>query len=244
VSFVPLFAASGRRPAAAWAPADLADLRRTVQVYRAWQDGLLWQDAGKTTPVAADGDPARVSVCPDTAGEWAAPSDSASPLLWDEGGGKASLFFDGVDDSFDGAAISFGAGEPWTIGASLLADTGGHSLLINPIGFCIVGGSGNQLMVRSDANHTWLGPNGSWPSGAGWAVLTLEWSGSALSVWLDGAPVAPNSDTLAAGDAWTFRAVGANIGSGTYSGRLSQLLVSGGAGYEPALRAFVTARTP
>jgi hypothetical protein len=49
-----------------------------------------------TVPAIADGDPVRRIVC--GTNYYDAPSDAARPLLWDEGGGKWSLSFDGVDD--------------------------------------------------------------------------------------------------------------------------------------------------
>lgn len=67
--------------------------------------GTLWQDTAKTIPATADGDPVRVAVCDGV--DWTAPTDAARPLLWDEGGGKWSFYFDGVDDFLSCAAISF-----------------------------------------------------------------------------------------------------------------------------------------
>lgn len=81
-----------------WNPGDLTGLAATIVVSEQRAGGKLWQNTAKTTPATADGDPVRVAVCPYTAVEWTAVSDAARPLLWDEGGGKWSLSFDGVDD--------------------------------------------------------------------------------------------------------------------------------------------------
>lgn len=62
--------------------------------------GKLWQDSAKTVPAVADEDPVRVAVCGTV--DYAAPSDAARPLLFDEGEGKWSLSFDGVDDEMTG----------------------------------------------------------------------------------------------------------------------------------------------
>ena len=84
--------------ASAWNPSRLTGLAATLLPALSRSSGLLWQNTAKTTPATADGDPVRVAVCPFTAVEFTAPSDAARPLLWDEGSGKWSLSFDGVDD--------------------------------------------------------------------------------------------------------------------------------------------------
>ena len=83
---------------AEWNPGDLAGLAATIVVAEQRSAGLLWQNTAKTIAATADGDPVRVAVCPYTAVEFTAPSDAARPLLYDEGSGKWSLSFDGVDD--------------------------------------------------------------------------------------------------------------------------------------------------
>lgn len=95
----------GGRPAA-FSPAALPgyiDSPFSVATMRG--GGALWQDTGKTVPATADGDPVRVANC--GAPDWTAPTDAARPLLWDEGGGKWSLFFDGVDDILSWTASGF-----------------------------------------------------------------------------------------------------------------------------------------
>jgi hypothetical protein len=91
----------GGSPApAAWTPESLPGLAPSIQVALSLSLGLLWQDAGKTVAATADGDPIRVPTCPFTGFDYVAPSDSARSLLWDEGSGKWSAFFDGTDDRF------------------------------------------------------------------------------------------------------------------------------------------------
>lgn len=86
--------------AAAWTPASLSGLSFTVLPAVSRSQGKLWQDSGETVAVSSDGDPIRVPVCPYTAVRVPAASDAARPLLWDEGAGKWSCAFDGVDDAF------------------------------------------------------------------------------------------------------------------------------------------------
>lgn len=93
--------------AAAWSPADLPGLAVTLLPSQSRLAGNLWQNAAKTVPATADGDPVRVAICPYTALEFTAPSDAARPLLFDEGGGKWSLSFDGVDDRMAYAGTIF-----------------------------------------------------------------------------------------------------------------------------------------
>lgn len=96
--------------ASAWNPSRLTGLAATLLPALSRSSGLLWQNTAKTTPSTADGDPVRVAVCPFTAVEFTAPSDAARPLLWDEGSGKWSLSFDGVDDQLQLSPRNIGAG--------------------------------------------------------------------------------------------------------------------------------------
>lgn len=81
-----------------WSPADLPGIAPSLSVALQRGRGLLWQNTGKTVPAVAATDPVRVATCPWTGVDYVAPSDAARPLLYDEGGGKWSLSFDGVDD--------------------------------------------------------------------------------------------------------------------------------------------------
>ena len=89
---------SGGAAPTPWSPGDLPGLQPSLQVALSLSQGGLWQDAGKTVPATEDGDPVRVATCPWTGEDYVAPSDSARPLLWDDGGGKWSLALDGADD--------------------------------------------------------------------------------------------------------------------------------------------------
>lgn len=106
---------SGGAAPTPWSPGDLPGLRPSLQVALSLSQGGLWQDAGKTVPATEDGDPVRVATCPWTGEDYVAPSDSARPLLWDEGGGKWSLALDGADDRLVGASATIGAGVAATV---------------------------------------------------------------------------------------------------------------------------------
>lgn len=82
----------------AFNPNNVSGLIAAVQPALSRSQSKLWQDSGKTIPATANGDPVRVAVCPYTSLEFTAPSDAARPALFDEGSGKWSLSFDGVDD--------------------------------------------------------------------------------------------------------------------------------------------------
>jgi len=101
---------SGGAAPTPWSPGDLPGLHPSLQVALSLSQGGLWQDAGKTVAATADGDPVRVATCPWTGQDYVAPSDSARPLLWDEGGGKWSLALDGIDDFMTASAATVGAG--------------------------------------------------------------------------------------------------------------------------------------
>jgi len=93
-------------PGTAWNPGQLSGLAATLLPAPSRDQGLLWQNTAKTVPAEVDGDPVRVAVCPYTGVEFAAPSDAARPLLYDEGSGKWSLSFDGVDDYLSAGDLS------------------------------------------------------------------------------------------------------------------------------------------
>jgi hypothetical protein len=50
------------------------------------QQGLLWQDSGKTTAATTDGHPVRVATCPFTGKDWVAPTNGQRPTLRVSGG--------------------------------------------------------------------------------------------------------------------------------------------------------------
>jgi hypothetical protein len=102
--------------AGVWLPSSLTGYvgsPHSVAYFRSL--GTLWQDTAKTIPAAADGDPVRVAVCDGV--DWTAPTDAARPLLWDEGGGLWSFYFDGVDDELTTAFGSW----PSTAGTASIA---------------------------------------------------------------------------------------------------------------------------
>jgi hypothetical protein len=81
-----------------WSPPDITTYVGSPYSFAALRDaGALWQNTAMTVPAVADGDAIRRAVVGGY--NWDAPSDAARPLLWDEGGGKWSAFFDGADDT-------------------------------------------------------------------------------------------------------------------------------------------------
>lgn len=108
---------SFRGGSSAFSPADLPGLVLGVNIALMRSSGLLWQNTGKTVPAVEDGDPIRVAVCPWTAVELTAPSDSARPLLWDEGSGLWSAMFDGVDDLLETATAPSWTGTDGSLAA-------------------------------------------------------------------------------------------------------------------------------
>lgn len=131
-----------------WNPGDLAGLAATILPAESRAAGLLWQNTAKTVPATADGDPVRVAVCPYTAVEFTAPSDAARPLLWDEGGGKWSLSFDGVDDNL---TYTGSAGNPSASGLSVL--WWGQSAINTVLPFSRFGGAAPQWYLRRQATY-------------------------------------------------------------------------------------------
>jgi hypothetical protein len=111
--------------AAPWLPSSLTGYVGSpfsVAYFRSL--GTLWQNTVKTIPAVADGDPVRVASCDGV--DWIAPTDAARPLLWDEGGGLWSLYYDGVDDELRATAT---VGPNFTAGISALHTSPGTNAL-------------------------------------------------------------------------------------------------------------------
>jgi hypothetical protein len=174
---------AGAAGALGFTPASLSGLAVTLLPAQQRSAGLLWQNTAKTVAATADGDPVRVAVCPYTALEFTAPSDTARPLLWDEGGGKWSLAFDGVDDYLVAAhAAALDLTPSMTIGARLLMSApvaGDHGIATKDPS---AGGGGYGIRYQSASallrlvrNATTSGvfsgttlPTGSWRTGLAW----------------------------------------------------------------------------
>lgn len=86
------------RSVVAFSPAALPGLAFTLHPTLSRAQGKLWQDAAKTIPVVNNGDVVQVATCPYTGVDFEANKSFNRPTLFDEGGGKWSLLFDGVDD--------------------------------------------------------------------------------------------------------------------------------------------------
>lgn len=113
-------------PVPPWSPASLPGLVAAPNVALARSLGYLWQDAGKTVPAVADGDPVRVMTDPFAPSiDWTAPSDAARPLLKTDSG-KWYLLGDGVDDylSTSDAAVVAAINATHTVAAAWRRNSG------------------------------------------------------------------------------------------------------------------------
>jgi hypothetical protein len=111
--------------------------------------GKLWQDTGATVPAAANNDPVKLMQC--GALNYTAASDSARPLLFDEGGGKWSLTFDGVDDTLEATVSWVGA---YTIGMSVRLTTASNFNM-----FCVLNTNEVELRCSSTTGRPQLSMN-------------------------------------------------------------------------------------
>lgn len=228
-----------RRAVAAWTPASLTGLAATLLPAESRSRGLLWQNTAKTMPATADGDPVRVAICPYTAVEFTAPSDSARPLLYDESGGLWSLEFDGVDDYLEAGNLS-----------ALFSAAGSASYRFNvtsiAASFEILN---TNLMDASNTSFArFVGDGNSYPGqlrstrvqsqpgiGTGGRTLTVR---SDASNWtrrnngtqdVAATPLTANAGGFAGGTLWR---VGCSNGAGTnnpalfFSGRFSGLITA------------------
>lgn len=183
----------------AWNPSRLTGLAATLLPALSRSSGLLWQNTAKTTPATADGDPVRVAVCPFTAVEFTAPSDAARPLLWDEGSGKWSLSFDGVDDRLVWASAF---ATPYTLAAraayTTLSRKGVFDCVTPPnrLWYRETGG----LLTLFDAAAGVFATSYS-PTVNGWFTLRTQHSGSTGTATVNGAVVLGAT-------AWTGTALG------------------------------------
>ncbi len=127
----------------AWTPASLPGFVISLLPSLSRSQGKLWQDSGKTVAATADGHPVRVATCPYSGLDWTASSDAARPLLWDEGGDKWSLSFDGVDDIVNAGAGPAAAVNP-TCSLAARAVAGNyddHFMLINGLDMLLTFGN-------------------------------------------------------------------------------------------------------
>lgn len=143
---VPLLFSSNRR-AAAFTPASLTNLVVALDVTLARSQGKLWQDAGKTVPAAANGDLVRIAACPYTGLEFST-TDASRPALFDEGGGKWSLQFNGSDDEMQAVQTWPGV----TAGSLSGRWKWGGSGDILPIQARVYAGNGDYVRFSGDGN--------------------------------------------------------------------------------------------
>lgn len=148
---------------AAWTPAALAGFVAALLPGRA----VLWQDAGKTTRAAADGDPVRVAVCPYSGAEWTAPSDATRPLLYSEGGGLWSLSFDGADDTLAATVPSTSVRT-----AAFAVSYGPANWVGYPTGLSFTPSTNYALMGGDTGDN---GTSNALYSTSGWSGTVLPW---------------------------------------------------------------------
>lgn len=130
----------GRKPGrrAAFSPDDLSGLFAFPMIAAARSAGKLWQDAGKTTPATAAGDPVRVVVCPFTAVEFTAPADANRAVLGNSGAAWWLVM--------DGAATEYAFSGPAPAPLSLHAAVRGSSYTSNSNGNVITGPTNSQRL--------------------------------------------------------------------------------------------------
>ncbi|QEG32272.1 hypothetical protein GobsT_71250 [Gemmata obscuriglobus] len=135
----------------------LAAFGASYSVLAAWMrtNGLLYQDAAKTTRASSHLDPVRVAVWPygpSGAVEFVAPSDAARPLLYSEGGNLYSLSFDGVDD-----CLIANANEPVPLGGSVTVGMRANASVKASSTACLYGSSSVGGITRG--HHVRIPPN-------------------------------------------------------------------------------------
>lgn len=207
--------------AAVWSPASLPGLAPSLSVALQRTLGLLWQDSGKTIAATADGDPVRVATCPWTGEDYTASSDASRPLLWEEGGGKWSLYFDGIDDMLLGTASPVGA-TTIAVRYTDLASGGGVRLLSTPLANTLVHPrriDGYPFFVGATVYATpWADDTGThtavFRKAGGGGFWTLRSDGSDLSV------------SASSSTDWPSVSLGNTFASETFEGRVTALVVA------------------
>lgn len=190
--------------------AAIPGLVTAVLPARAKAAGKLYQNSGKTTPAASDGDPVRVATSPyPDATDWPAPTDAAAPLLYALGGGKWGLLFDGADDRLSGGNLSaLFTGGAGTVGVRFRVD----SVAVN-FEYASTGNADTYALFTSDGR--------SYPGqlraarlqsrpgiGLGWHTLVVRSDGTRWTRWLDGmtditaGPTDSTAGGFAAGTDW------------------------------------------
>lgn len=224
----------------AWTPARLSGLAPSLSVALQRSRGLLWQDTGKTVVAVAATDPVRVATCPWTGVDYTAPSDAARPLLYDEGSGKWSLSFDGVDDRMTASGGPTSA-TARTSAWSVLTPASGSPVLFQ-VGTPTTNGSMDRTFyfvgtpkVALQGHFSDIDP--AWATSAS-AAETGIWYHAATSKYAkNGGALSSSSVTVSAGDGlvwlgsssvpgsfWTSRIRGLVLANGTQTDATLALL--------------------
>jgi hypothetical protein len=238
--------------AAPWLPSSLTGYvgsPHSVAYFRSL--GTLWQDTAKTIPATADGDPVRVASCDGV--DWAAPSDAARPLLWDEGGGLWSFYFDGVDDCLNGPALPVDAAYPLTLAASAIRGGGddvvfgsegsltNRSLLYDSsnVGILIQNGGNNLYITAALAADEWAVRVGLLTGTTASFVGTLRVNGTVAA-----GPTAGSGAASLVDSNWVAGALSAGS---HYDGRIAGFFPAFGprsAGEVDLIESYLTGLTP
>lgn len=232
-----------------FSPGDLPGLAPSISVAYQLQLGLLWQNAGKTIPAVADGDPVRVATCPWTGEDYTAPSDAARPLLYDQGGGTWSLRGDGVDDVLVYAA--FAEATPVDVwGAFDWRDVGGIHFLFGlntgTDGVRAYGCTGTNLGESSAKTG---GSFFTWTPATGPRRWGFSYNGASSAVYQDGASIATGTTDSVTCQGLTVFGVTDGGGGYTYPADLDVYALIPAAGpisasSRTALDAYLTALLP
>lgn len=139
--------------AAAWTPAQLPGLSWTFFPVVAREQGLMWQDLGRTTPAVADGDLVRVIECPFTGTEFSTPDDATRGTLKTDGSGHWWIGW-ATDSQYDTPPASAVTGD-WSVYAVGSAAAGNNWIPAgHPTGTASVWAftAGANVATRNDPN--------------------------------------------------------------------------------------------
>jgi hypothetical protein len=212
--------------AAPWLPSSLTGyVGSPFSVAHFRSQGTLWQDTAKTIPAVADGDPVRVASCDGV--DWTAPSDAARPLLWDEGGGLWSFYFDGVDDCLIGASTP---SVVWTLAGRIcsLSVTGAFRSILSRIdaptrrnAMIYVNTDATIFAAYTTADGVYDGAFSPAITADTYATVAGRRSASSVRAYADGVAGAPSGDATPPQLVGTEARIGHDAATGFFEGRMA-----------------------